>query len=280
MTFDPELYLATLTHVADPDIDLAKAAVALAAREQPGIGTERYIHHISKISEDTKTHHAELIAAGAKDDAGTQLAALKHVIVTINGYSGDGDNYNDLQNANLLRVIDRRKGLPVALAILYISAANSLGWDLNGLDFPGHFLCRIEKDGKRLIFDAFYDCKILDAPELRNVLKKVRGDNAELSASYFEAASNRDILMRLQNNIKYRQIESEDYAGALKTVEGMRLIDQKEYRLLLDAGVLYARTGQTISAVSALEEYIKLAPKDRDRHDAAMLLQELKKSLQ
>jgi regulator of sirC expression with transglutaminase-like and TPR domain len=85
--------------------------------------------------------------------------------------------------------------------------------------------------------------------------------------------------MRLQNNIKYRQIEVEDYAGALKTVEGMRMIDAGEYRLLLDAGVLYARTGQPKSAIDALEEYIKKAPKDRDRHEAAMLLQELKNSL-
>jgi regulator of sirC expression with transglutaminase-like and TPR domain len=271
--------MAALSDVADADIDLAKAALALAAREQPGVNTDRYIHHVTKIAEDTTAYHAELIAAGAKDDAGTQLAALKHVIVTINGYAGDTETYNDLQNASLMRVIDRRKGLPVSLAILYISAARANGWDVSGMDFPGHFVCRIEKDGKRFIFDPFYDCKILEAPELRNLVKKIRGDNAELSATYFQASNNRDILMRLQNNIKYRQIESEDYAGALKTVEGMRMIDQKEYRLLLDAGVLYARTGQTLPAIEALEEYIKLAPKDRDRHEAAMLLQELKKGL-
>ncbi|MBK7361975.1 MAG: transglutaminase family protein [Micavibrio sp.] len=184
-----------------------------------------------------------------------------------------------MQNANLLRVIDRRKGMSVTLSVIYLAVAGAQGWEIYGLDFPGHFLCRIDKDGKRLIFDPFYECKILEAPDLRSFVKQVRGENAELSASYFEPASKRDILMRLQNNIKYRQIEVEDYAGALKTVEGMRMIDAGEYRLLLDAGVLYARTGQPKSAIDALEEYIKKAPKDRDRHEAAMLLQELKNSL-
>ena len=184
-----------------------------------------------------------------------------------------------MQNANLLRVIDRRKGMSVTLSVIYLAVAGAQGWEIYGLDFPGHFLCRIDKDGKRLIFDPFYECKVLEAPDLRSFVKQVRGENAELSASYFEPAGKRDILMRLQNNIKYRQIEVEDYAGALKTVEGMRMIDAGEYRLLLDAGVLYARTGQPKSAIDALEEYIKKAPKDRDRHEAAMLLQELKNSL-
>ncbi|MGB4106520.1 MAG: transglutaminase-like domain-containing protein [Alphaproteobacteria bacterium] len=279
MPFDPHAYLGMLAEIADGEIDLARAALALAAREQPGVATERYIHHIRKLGEETAEHHKTLIAAGAADDGGTQLAALKHVIVTKNGYVGDGETYDDLQNASLMRVIDRRKGLPITLSILYIAAARAQEWGVYGLDFPGHFLCRLDKDSSRFIFDPFHDCKILEAPDLRSFVKQVRGPDAELSADYFNAAPNRDILMRLQNNIKYRQIEGEDYTGALHTVEAMRLIDAGEYRLLLDAGVLYARTGQNMPAIAALEEYIKKAPKDRDRHDAAMLLQDLKNSL-
>lgn len=278
MSFNPDDYLGALTNVADDEIDLAKAAMALAAREQPGVVLERYVHHIQKLGDDVGKYHKELIAAGALDDAATQLAALKHVIVTVNNYTGDIETHDDLQNANVLRVIDRRKGMSVTLAVIYLAAGNAQGWEIYGLDFPGHFLCRLDKGGQRFIFDPFYDCKILEAFELRNFVKQVRGDNAELSAHYFEPAGKRDILMRLQNNIKYRQIEGEDYTGALKTVEGMRLIDAGEYRLLLDAGVLYARTGQPKPAIEVLEEYIKKAPKDRDRHEAAMLLQELKNS--
>ncbi|MBK7361976.1 MAG: hypothetical protein IPJ01_06675 [Micavibrio sp.] len=89
MSFNPDDYLGALTKAADAEIDIGKAALSLAAREQPGVVLERYVHHIQKLSEDVRKYHKELIAAGALDDAATQLAALKHVIVTINNYTGD-----------------------------------------------------------------------------------------------------------------------------------------------------------------------------------------------
>jgi regulator of sirC expression with transglutaminase-like and TPR domain len=278
--FDAATYLKEIGSLPDEKIDLAKAALALAAANQPGISTERYMHHLKKLSDEVAERYENFLESGADEDAGTQLAALKDVLSGKYGYRGDQETYDDFQNANLIRVIDRVKGLPITLSILYIHVGQAQGWDVSGLDFPGHFICRLEKDGRRLIFDPFNDCKILEAPDLRGLLKKLRGGHAELSAHYFELASTRAILIRLQNNIKYRQIEGEDYSGALKTVETMRLIDPGEYRLLLDAGVLYARTDQARAAIDALEEYIKLAPADRDRNDAAILLLELKNSLQ
>lgn len=276
MVFDPQGYLGAVSSIPDVEIDLVKAALALANHAKPGASLDRCINHFRKTSEETKKRHADLLEAGAPDDAGTQLAALKHVISVNHGYAGDTETFNDLQNANLIRVIDRRKGLPVALAIIYIAVGRTLEWDVGGLDFPGHFLCRIEKSGLRYIFDPFNGCKTLEAHEMRDMLKKAMGRNAELSANYFMPVSNREILMRLQNHIKYRQIEGEDYPAALQTVKGMRLLDPNEYRLLLDAGVLYARTGNSKEAIAVLEEYIGKAPKDRDRHDAAILLHDLK----
>jgi regulator of sirC expression with transglutaminase-like and TPR domain len=131
-----------------------------------------------------------------------------------------------------------------------------------------------------LIFDPFNQFTILGAPDLRSLIKLIAGQEAELSSSFYQAASNRDILIRLQNNIKLRQIEAENYGAALETVEVMRLLAPGEIRLLLDAGVLYARTGRRQEAISALEEYIKNAPTPEDRNDARQLLQNLRDSLQ
>jgi regulator of sirC expression with transglutaminase-like and TPR domain len=280
MSFDPQEYLKIVSGLPDAEIDLAPAALALAATAQPVVSLERYYNHLKKLCDETGTRHAELLKAGAVDDAATQLAALKHIIADQHGYTGDAETYDDLQNASLLRVIDRGKGIPISLAILYIHAGKTQGWDIAGLDLPGHFICRLQKDGQRILFDPFENCKKLEAPDLRALVKRALGLHAELSTKYYEPASNRAVLIRLQNNIKYRQIEGEDYAAALKTVETMRMVDPKEFRLLLDAGVLYARTNQPRAAIDALEDYIKQVPHDRDRHDAALLLQQLKESLQ
>ncbi len=276
MSFDPDAYLKTLGSMPDQEIDVALAAIALASVNQPGLSLERYVHHLQTLCEEVGTRHMELLDSGADDDVDTQLAALKHIIADKHSYEGDSETYDALENASLIRVIERAKGMPITLSLLYIHAAGAQGWDVAGLDVPAHFLCRLEKDGARVIFDPFACCAKLEAPDLRAIIKAALGRQAELSAEYFEPASNREILIRLQNNIKFRQIEAEDYEGALKTVETMRQVDPDEFRLLLDAGVLYARTKRREAAIDALEEYIKLAPHDRDRHEAAVLLQELK----
>lgn len=263
----------------DESIDLARTALYLAAVEQPGLILDRYESHLNILSKEVRERHVALLEAGAEDVAETRLAALKHILVDKYDYNGDSETYDDLQNASLTRVIDRRKGMPISLAILCIQIGRNLGWAIHGLNIPGHFVCRMDFGAGRLIFDPFNKCGLLQAADLRQLVKKSLGPNAELSTTYYEPASNRTILVRLQNNIKLRRIEAEDYEGALRTVEGMRAIDPAEYRLLLDAGVLYARTNKLQSAIETLEAYIAKAPGDRDRAEAAVLLQQLRETL-
>ena len=113
------------------------------------------------------------------------------------------------------------------------------------------------------------------ASDIRSIVKAALGDSAELSASYFEPVSNRDILINQYNFIKSHQIEISDYEGALQTIEVMRLVAPGEFRLLLDAGVLYSRTGQNEKAIPALETYIERAPDHNDRYDAELLLEHI-----
>lgn len=264
---------------SDDDIPLSETALILSSMAHPGLDLDRYRHHIRKLTDEVKQRHYDLIQAGATDTAQTRIAALKHVISDQFGYVGDKDNYNDIQNADLVRVIDQRRGLPISLSLLTLEVARGQGWQLDGLNFPGHFLLRIEHEGVRLIFDPFSQFGILAAHDLRMLIKQVAGENAELSANYYNAATNRDILIRLQNNIKLRQIEAEDYGAALETVESMRLFAPHEVRLLLDAGVLYAKTGQKTKAIEVLEVYVEDAPSPADRYDAQLLLQNLIESL-
>lgn len=279
LTSDPKTYLESVGSAEDSEVDLAAAALALAAIDRPGLSLERYSIHLKKLAKEVGKRHEELLGAGADDNVETQLAALKHVLADTYDYGGDEGNYDNLENASLLGVIDRGKGMPVTLSILYIHAGKVQGWDIAGLNIPGHFACRLQKDGQVVIFDPFNRCKILQASDIRKLVKKALGDHAELSSDYHDPMPNKNILIRLQNNIKLRRIEMEDYEGALQTVEMMSLIAPEEYRLLLDAGVLYAKLEQLEPAVYALENYIEQAPDARDRYDAAQLLEQIRESL-
>lgn len=279
MSAKPLPDLTFIGTLPDGDIPLAEGALALSQSCRNGRSMQRYCHHLDLLGDQVAERYMDLLNAGARDIATTCLAALKHVLSDLHGYQGNQDDYDNLDNADLACVIDSNKGLPIALAILYIHAGRLQGWSIDALEMPGHVLCRIEHNAERVIFDPFARCRLMEAQDIRALLKKILGEKAELSASYFEPTSNRDILVRLQNNIKLRQIEGEDYAEALKTVEDMIKIAPHEYRLDLDAGVLYAKTEQPMAATRHLESYIETAPQDRDRQEAALLLRHIKESL-
>lgn len=264
----------------DDEIDLAEGAFALALQDQPGVSLDRYRNHIEKLCQSVRDEHAKSLAEGGKDDLDVRIGALNKVIHDDLGYRGDSENYDDLQNANLIRVIDRRRGLPVALSLLYLHAAARLGWAAEGLSFPGHFIIRLECGGERRIIDPFHGGRTLEAPDLRNILKRTVGDKAELSHLYYTPVPRREILLRLENNLKTRLIANEDYAHAARIVDAMRALAPAEYRLYLDAGVLQAKLGNYRAAADALETYIEKTPDARDRYDAAQLLDQIREMIE
>lgn len=275
----PDDALALLEEVGrmpDGEIDLFEAALALSSLNHPGVMLDKYRNHRKALVSDTKALYKEKTASGEILDVDAKIAALAEVFTGRHGYIGDDFRYNDLQNADLMRVIDRRLGLPITLGLICIAVGRDLGWPVVGVNFPGHFVIRLDESGQRRIVDPFQGCVVLGAPDLRAILKKTMGERAELSAGYYEPATNREILIRLENNIKYRQIEAEDYAAALETVELMRRMAPDEYRLDFDAGVLMARLERPLAAIEALERYVARVTSPKDRHDAALLLQELR----
>ncbi len=267
--------LISFGKLSDDDFSPAVVAVYISAVGKAGISVGSYLNHLDNIKLKVKKRYNELIAAGACDDAGVRLASLKYVISEEYGYEGDEKDYDNLENFDLIRVIDRRKGAAISLGIIYIYLGQELGWDIKGLNFPAHFLLRIEKNGERIIFNPFDISRKLEAYDLRGLIKKYMGEDAELSSVYYDVISNRDVITRILNIIKFRLIKLEDYKEALKYAEYMLMIAPSDYRPLFDAAVLYAKTEQAGKAVPLLERYIREVPDCSDRQDAVILLRSL-----
>jgi regulator of sirC expression with transglutaminase-like and TPR domain len=271
-----EARLSDIGRQADGDIDLAEAALLLAALDRPRVPLERYRDHVAMLQLDTAREGAKF---GAERSLESRLEALRTVIVEQYGYQGDRLTYDDLQNANLMRVIDRRKGLPVALGILYVAAARHQGWSISGLNFPGHFLLSLELGGTRVIVDPFDGAKALDTSALRKMLKTLLGPDAELRPTHYAAASSRAVLLRLQDNIKLRLLQSRRPQQALEVIEAMMNIAPGEARLWHEAGALHAKLGNLKAATRSLQHYLDFGAGTGNLHDAATLLQQLKARL-
>ena len=278
-SFHAQDYLDIVGGLDDSNMSLAKAALALCAVQSQRENLDQYLHHLDKISDSVSQRYHELLDGGAADDAGTRLASLKYVLVDQESYEGDEEDYRNIDSFDILRTIDRRSGSPIILSILYIHAAREQGWVTYGINFPRCFLFRLDHEDTRLLVDVAGGCRVLQASDLRSIIKRHLGDHAELSAHYYEPLDNRGVLIDLCNHIKSHQIVCEDYRAALSTVQAMRRVAPQEHRLFFDAGILYAKTGQAESAISALEQYIEKEPAGKDQQDAVMLLQQIREEM-
>jgi regulator of sirC expression with transglutaminase-like and TPR domain len=253
-------------------LDLLEAALALSVlRQEETIDLTPLRQHVAAMADSV----GDLVHR-----RGATPEALAEVISRAYAYRGDAETYDDLQNADLARVIERRKGLPVALSILYLHVARAQGWDAEGLAFPGHFLIRVAIDGARHVVDPFHDGVMRDAADLRELLRKVLDPDAELSPSHFDPVPDRDVLLRLENNVRLRLARREDWPGAALSLDRMLAIAPNRPELLFESGQLNARLDKRRAAIAAFERLTGLAGADPGlRRQAAELLQELRRGL-
>jgi regulator of sirC expression with transglutaminase-like and TPR domain len=258
----------------DEDIDLAPAALILAAADRPGVSMDPYLRHLEQLADDVRDY-----ASSADGSLDFRIEALVQVIVRRYGYGGSDAVFDDLDAANLMRVIDNRCGLPVAIGILFIATARAQGWAATGLDFPGRFLVRLDDAGQRKIIDPFGGGAVVEAPDLRGMFKAIAGNHVELTPSHYRDMGNRDILLRLQGNIKSRLLQREQWDDAVQVLESMVLFAPEQTALWRETGLLHARLDHVEDAVRALEEYLRRTGTEDTRYKTSMMLQDLRARL-
>ncbi len=235
---------------ADDKIDIAEAALLLAASDRPGEPLEPYREQLAELAEQaragtSRTHSVEL-----------QVKALVDLLVDQWDLHGDTETYDDPRNANLMHVLERRRGLPVAIGILWLHAGHAYGADITGLSFPAHFLVRLAARGQRVILDVFRGGRMLAAENLRRMLKETQGADKEMEPHHYAAVGNREVLLRLQNNIKLRAVAAEALERALAVLHTMTLIAPDRGELWWETAVLQSRLGKLRSAIATLEGFL------------------------
>jgi regulator of sirC expression with transglutaminase-like and TPR domain len=253
----------------DSRIDLAEAALMLAAIDRPGTPLDAYREHLGRLTVET----SEASSLAEKVDAVAAVLFERH------GYHGDNKTYDDMQNANLMSVIDRRKGLPVALGILYIHVARAQGWRCHGTNFPAHFFVCLASDEAVTMVDPFYGGRELGRDALERRLESMIGEGAELEPEHCAAVGNRAVLIRLQNNIKLRAIQNGDLARAAAILQTMALIAPDHAAVRCELAALRARQGEVKAAIRLLEDFVAETVDRRARDTAAAYLDRLRSHL-
>lgn len=244
--------LAAAGEVTDDDLPLAETALNLAALDHRGVDLAPYRDHLAKLADDARAGVANLRRGMTEVEALARV--LADTIATRHGYAGDQTTFDDPQNADLIRVIDRRRGLPVSLGILYIETAKRLGGKAKGLNTPGHFLLAIGDEEHAKIIDPFNAGVVLSQEELRPMPPIPQAESPE-----YGPVSPRDVLLRLLNNIRTRALAGKDLIRGLTIVERMVLIAPRRAELWLDLSNANREVGKLKGAIAAAESCLKLA---------------------
>ncbi|MBT7275039.1 MAG: hypothetical protein HN886_01120, partial [Woeseiaceae bacterium] len=257
----------------DQTLDIAKTALLLAALEFPDNQINNYLNELNAMGSNLKKEVGQCISLIEHAKAITNLIYKKY------GFAGDINTYNNIENANLMRVIDRRKGLPVALGILVMHIGRLQGWKISGLNFPGHFLLRMTAFGEHIVLDPFDSCRILLPDDLQRILELTHGPKTSLQSEFIRMVSDRDVLIRLQNNIKIRALSEGNKEQALKTLLTMTLVAPKNVEFLAELALMEASEGKYKLAIDRLDNFIKSQKDSQDVVDIENLLVNLKRRL-
>ena len=268
----PRDALDAIGQLPDVEIDLAGAALQLARIDAPEADWVAAGAHLSDLARDAVALSREL----PSNELSARAGALAGLIGGRHRYVGDTKAYDDPANANLIRVTERRRGLPVALGILWLHCARAAGWGAHGLDFPGHFLIALQGERPRgkaratepqsIVLDVFAGGVPLGARDLRGLLKRAEGQDAELRPGILQPMPARGVLLRLQNNIRSRRQDAGDLPGALACVEDMLRFAPDTAVLWRDAAVLNQRLDHVAAALRCYERFLAIVPQG----DAAM----------
>jgi regulator of sirC expression with transglutaminase-like and TPR domain len=254
----------------DQAIDIADTALLLAALDRPDERLEPYREALAEIARNAQQCTAR------SHSVDMQVAALTTLLVGRHSFRGDTETYDDPRNANLMHVIDRRRGLPVALGILWLHAGRAYGADIVGLAFPSHFLLQLSGRGQRVILDAFGGGRSLGARDLRRMLKEMHDAEKELEPAHYAPVGNRDVLVRLQNNIKLRALAANDLTRALDILRTMTLLAPDRAELCWETALLHSRLGNMRTAIATLESYLAGGSADDSRNEIEDLLRRLR----
>ena len=241
-------------YLAQEPIDLARASLAIAREEYPELDEARYLRVLDRLAEGIQAG----LPAGASPErrVGRMNAYLFHEL----GFAGNQADYYDPRNSFLNEVLDRRVGIPLSLCIVYMEVGRRCGLRVEGVGFPGHFLCKVQLEGGELVVDPFSRGQLLGLEEIKRRLSAAVGDQVKYDPRLLRPARPREILVRMLQNLRSLYQEKRDVPRALSAVDRLLLLAPDNIRGLRERAQLYEQLGGSAAAAADLEKVLQLEP--------------------
>jgi regulator of sirC expression with transglutaminase-like and TPR domain len=256
-----------------PGTSLAPAALAIARIEYPRLDPEPYLLRLDGLGRAAARAVERGVAQSADASTAGRVKALNEFLFEEMQFSGSND-YDDPRNSCLNEVLDRRAGIPITLAVVYMEVARRAGIQIDGVNFPGHFLVRCpemnESMGADLIIDPFHGGALLSEHKCRVLLQKHVGSKVAFSKALVAPATRMEIVVRMLLNLKLLYVHMRSFPQARVVTEMLLALTPSALSELRDRGLLAYHLNDVTGALRDLQTYLKLSSAremDKDARD-------------
>lgn len=256
---DSKRLLRAVTSKPDREINLAEAALAIAASEYPKLDVRSYLEQLDNMAGVV----SERLSSGAS--LSTVISQMNRFLFEEQGFVGNTVAYYDPRNSFLNEVLERKMGIPITLSLVYLEIGQRLGLPFAGVMFPGHFLVKLNIHGGDIVLDPYAGGRSLSKEKLNVRLSRVcRRDDLDLSR-LLASARKKDTLVRLLRNLKGIYIGSGEYHKALNTIQHILIIKPDSRKEIRDRGYVYEKLECFRAASEDYQRYLALAVDARDK---------------
>jgi regulator of sirC expression with transglutaminase-like and TPR domain len=288
----PEQLLRSFTRIAlSPDPDLAVAALMIARIAYPTLEAAPYLEQLDSLGREAASRVAGAqigendVPPRVDPAALARVLALNNFLFNDQRFVGNDVHYEDPRNSFLNQVLDRRTGIPITLALVYMEVARRAGVVVEGVSFPGHFLVRHPVDpgspySRDLIIDAHHGGALLTESMCRQLLHAHGGDGAVWDPQLLRHATKRQILVRMLLNLKRSYVHMYSFPQARDVTELLLAVDPAAISELKDRGLLAYQLNDFPAALRDLQRYLSLSSKsgldDEERKEQEQIWEHVK----
>jgi regulator of sirC expression with transglutaminase-like and TPR domain len=252
MSGDAVRQFASLMRADDDQINLAEASLLIARTEYPDLDVAAQLRRLDALAE------------GALADPSfpplANIQALNELLFEKVGLGGNEDEYDDPRNSFLNEVLDRKKGLPITLSVIYMEVARRHGLPVVGVGFPGHFLVKYLTGSGEFLLDPYRRGAFVSGEEAAERLKLQFGPEAELRPAHLATATTKQILARMLNNLKGSYFRRKNYGRVLMMIELALAVDPGSRQEVRDRGMVYFLLNRYEEARADFNAYLSLSP--------------------
>jgi regulator of sirC expression with transglutaminase-like and TPR domain len=262
------------SEIEDERVDLLRAALTFARVEDPQLDIEHYVRRIVELSARVTKKIQD------PDDPAQIISALNVVLFQEEMFRGNTVDYYSPRNSFLHDVLDRRLGIPITLALVYMEVARRVSFQLFGVGMPGHFLLKhYDVDGRSILIDAFERGSIVTEEDCRQKLDSIYSGQLALQPEFLLPVTRRQMLTRMLNNLRSVYLSQRDFRRAVQIVDLILVIYPRSPEDMKQRAVLRYNLDDYRGALSDFDEYVKMSPDASDAEEIRQTALSLRRSM-